>query len=147
MAMVSWGGARISLSRGSVLSREYFPSSSDILQNAPFRSQIFEIFFASGGKGALIPLTRILRTFLVRVLYSSVPFRDRAATTRRLYRGVFYLASRRRITMPARWHRPLHGMTPCTEWTPVIYLRNMYRVALKLVHFFQHAISLEPFKI
>ena len=25
--MVSWGGARISLSRGSVLSREYFPSS------------------------------------------------------------------------------------------------------------------------
>jgi len=28
---------------------------SDILQNAPFRSQIFKIFFASGGKGALIP--------------------------------------------------------------------------------------------
>jgi len=26
---------------------------SDILQNAPFRSQIFKIFFASGGKGAL----------------------------------------------------------------------------------------------
>jgi len=24
---------------------------SDILQNAPFRSQIFKIFFASGGKG------------------------------------------------------------------------------------------------
>jgi len=37
---------------------------SDILQNALFRSQIFEIFFASGGKGALIPLTKILRTFL-----------------------------------------------------------------------------------
>ena len=33
-----------------------------ILQNAPFRSQIF---FASGGKGALTPLTKILRTFLV----------------------------------------------------------------------------------
>jgi len=28
---------------------------SDILQNAPFRSQIFTIFFASGGKGALTP--------------------------------------------------------------------------------------------
>ena len=28
---------------------------SDILQNAPFRSQIFKIFFASGGKGALTP--------------------------------------------------------------------------------------------
>ena len=28
---------------------------SDILQNAPFRSQIFLIFFASGGKGALTP--------------------------------------------------------------------------------------------
>jgi len=37
---------------------------SDILQNAPFRSQIFLIFFASGGKGALTPLTKILRTFL-----------------------------------------------------------------------------------
>ena len=28
---------------------------SDILQNAPFRSQIFKIFFASGDKGALTP--------------------------------------------------------------------------------------------
>ena len=28
---------------------------SDILQNAPFRRQIFNIFFASGGKGALTP--------------------------------------------------------------------------------------------
>ena len=28
---------------------------SDILQNAPFRSQMFGIFFASGGKGALTP--------------------------------------------------------------------------------------------
>ena len=28
--MVSWEGARISLSRGSVLSREYFPSSNNI---------------------------------------------------------------------------------------------------------------------
>jgi len=29
---------------------------------APFRSQIFKIFFASGGKGALAPLTKILQT-------------------------------------------------------------------------------------
>ena len=36
-----------------------------VLQNAPFRSQIFKNFFASGGKRALIPLTKILRTFLV----------------------------------------------------------------------------------
>jgi len=36
---------------------------SYILQDAPFRSQIFKIFFASGGKGALTPLTKILRTF------------------------------------------------------------------------------------
>jgi len=28
---------------------------SDILQNAPFHGQIFKIFFASGGKGALTP--------------------------------------------------------------------------------------------
>jgi len=40
---------------------------SDILQNAPFRTQIFEIFFASGGKGALTFLTKILRTLSVRV--------------------------------------------------------------------------------
>jgi len=38
---------------------------SSILQNAPFRSQIFIIFFASGGRGALTPLTKILRTFLL----------------------------------------------------------------------------------
>ena len=38
---------------------------SDILQNAPFRSQIFKNFLASGGKGALTPLTKILRTLLV----------------------------------------------------------------------------------
>ena len=37
---------------------------SYILQDEPFRSQIFKIFFASGGKGALTPLTKILRTFL-----------------------------------------------------------------------------------
>jgi len=37
-----------------------------ILQNAPFRCQIFTIFFASSGKGALTPLTKILRTFLRR---------------------------------------------------------------------------------
>jgi len=36
---------------------------SDILQNAPFRSHFFKIFFASGGKGALNPLSKILRTF------------------------------------------------------------------------------------
>jgi len=35
---------------------------SDILQYAPFCSQIFKIFFASGGKGALTHLTKILRT-------------------------------------------------------------------------------------
>jgi len=28
---------------------------NDILRNAPFRSQIFKIFFASGGKEALTP--------------------------------------------------------------------------------------------
>ena len=37
---------------------------SDKLQSAPFRSQIFKIFFASGSNGALTPLTKILRTFL-----------------------------------------------------------------------------------
>jgi len=37
---------------------------SDILQNAPFCSQIFKIFFALDGKGALTPLTKIMRTFL-----------------------------------------------------------------------------------
>ena len=40
-----------------------------ILQNAPFRSQIF---FASGGKGALTPLTKILRTFLSVLLWVGV---------------------------------------------------------------------------
>jgi len=39
-----WGGGE----NGAML-------TTDILQNAPFRSQIFKIFFASGGKGALTP--------------------------------------------------------------------------------------------
>ena len=46
-------------------------SANHILQNAPFRSQIFKIFFASAGKGALTPLTKILRTFLANVLHKS----------------------------------------------------------------------------
>ena len=33
----------------------YIHIYSDTLQNAPFRSQIFKIFFASSGKGALTP--------------------------------------------------------------------------------------------
>ena len=37
-----------------------------ILQNAPFRSQIFKSFFDSGGKGALTPLTKIPRTPLLQ---------------------------------------------------------------------------------
>ena len=37
---------------------------SDILQNAPFRSQFFKIFFASGGKGGIDPPTKVLRAFL-----------------------------------------------------------------------------------
>jgi len=45
--------------------REHF----SVLQNAPFRSQIFKIFFASGGKGALTPLTKILLTFLTMWWY------------------------------------------------------------------------------
>ena len=35
---------------------------SDILENAPFRSQVCKNYFASGG--ASYPLTKILRTFL-----------------------------------------------------------------------------------
>ena len=46
---------------GSCRERRY----AAILQNAPFRSQIFRIFFASGGKGALTPLTKILLAFLL----------------------------------------------------------------------------------
>jgi len=38
---------------------------SDILQNVPFCSQIFKIFFALGDKGTLThPVTKILQTFL-----------------------------------------------------------------------------------
>ena len=38
-----------------------------ILQNAPFRSQIFKIFFASGGKGALTFLYIFVGQLLVLV--------------------------------------------------------------------------------
>ena len=40
----------------------------DIFQNAPFRSQIFKIFFASGGKGALTPLRGVAKGGVLEVL-------------------------------------------------------------------------------
>jgi len=40
---------------------------------APLCSQIFKIFFVSGGKGALTPLTKILRTFLVKPWALPIP--------------------------------------------------------------------------
>jgi len=52
---------------GAMLTTFYlFGYRGGLLQNVPFRSQIFKNFLASGGKGALTPLTKILRTFLVR---------------------------------------------------------------------------------
>ena len=49
---------QVGVENGAMLTTYLF----SILQNAPFRSQIFEILFASGGKGALNPLAKILRT-------------------------------------------------------------------------------------
>jgi len=48
------GGVKAGVENGCIYSA--------MLQNTPFRSRIFKIFFASGGKGALIPLIRIVRT-------------------------------------------------------------------------------------
>jgi len=45
------------------IQKEHF----SVLQNAPFCSQSFRKFFASGGKGALTPLIKIQWTFLVSV--------------------------------------------------------------------------------
>jgi len=62
------GGGGKGVENGAMLTTYY----SDILQNAPFRtltrSQISTIFFALGGKGALTPLTKILRTPLISQL-------------------------------------------------------------------------------
>jgi len=52
------GGVKAGVENGAMLTTYLF----NILQNAPFRSQIFKIFFASGGKWVLTPLTKILRT-------------------------------------------------------------------------------------
>jgi len=49
---------QVGVENGAMLTTYLF----SILQNAPFRSQIFEILFASGGKVALNPLAKILRT-------------------------------------------------------------------------------------
>ena len=46
-------------------------SGRPVLQNAPFRSQIVKIFFASDGKEELTSLTKILRTLLHVVQYSN----------------------------------------------------------------------------
>jgi len=45
-----------------------------LFRYTPFRSQIFKIFFASGGKGHIDPLTKILRTPL------TVPIRRRCVS-------------------------------------------------------------------
>ena len=49
--------------QGRLRERRYI--YSDIHQNAPFRSKFSKKNFASGGKGALTALTKILRTFLL----------------------------------------------------------------------------------
>jgi len=56
-----------------------------VLQNAPFRSQIFTNFFASGGKRAFILLTEILRSVLGRAsVCLSVPSFGRRLQLRRV---------------------------------------------------------------
>jgi len=55
-------GMQAGVENGAMLTTYLFRYTSE----APFRSQIFQIFFASGSKGALTPLlTKILRTFLI----------------------------------------------------------------------------------
>jgi len=48
---------------------------SDILQNAPFRSQIFKNFLYLRRQGGIDPLTKVLRTFLaaIRTHWSAWP--------------------------------------------------------------------------
>jgi len=57
-------GVEAGVENGAMLTTHY----SDILQNAPFRCQISKNFFAAVGKGALIPLTKILWTPLTRAI-------------------------------------------------------------------------------
>jgi len=45
----------VGVENGAMLATYLFRYTSDILQNAPFRSQIFKLFYASSGKGALTP--------------------------------------------------------------------------------------------
>jgi len=49
----------VGIENGAMLTTYLFRYTSECT-----RSQIFTIFFASGSKGALTPLTKILRTFL-----------------------------------------------------------------------------------
>jgi len=61
--MVSWGGARISLSQGFVLSREYFPSSYCLLWLLFSREDFLRI-----PELAINPLSdRIVQAFFVEV--------------------------------------------------------------------------------
>ena len=54
------------------------------IQNAHFDSQIFKFFFASGGKRALTPLTKILWTFLVAPI-STLPQSQSPGETQKMY--------------------------------------------------------------
>jgi len=61
--VIFWGqSGQADVENGDMMTTYLFRYTSE----APFRSQIFQIFFASGIKGALTPLlTKILRTFLI----------------------------------------------------------------------------------
>ena len=67
-----WGGVGWRQVYRTALCWPHIYSDIGLLQNAPFRSQIFKIFFASGGKGALTnqnPADALGETYSVGLFY------------------------------------------------------------------------------
>ena len=106
---------------------------SDILQNAPFRSQIFIIFFASVGKGALTPLTKILRMFPVRL---SVPSIDSSNSGRGI--GAERPAGRISVDCCGRHAAGAASSSKCGQWHVDSRRRRLNRDLSYRQHFCQN---------
>jgi len=87
--------------------------NSDSLQNAPYRSQIFKNFFASGGNGALTPLTKILRTFPARP--HCAEFAVYASSRRHTTVGVAIVRIAWRLSVTAMTVGPLSLLMPANR--------------------------------
>jgi len=84
-----------------------------LLQNAPFRSKIFKIFFVSGGKGALTPLNQNTAD-VAEYIHAQVSPMNRATSFLRYLANRFAVFSQKYSTVETqKRHEPLSRAMFC----------------------------------